>query len=127
MGVPIKLMLDGQQVFICCIACEKDAKANPSRTVQLAADAKTKSADANRNAKIAADLAKLSPADRALAKAQMWCPSSGQLLGSMGVPPKHMIRGQPVFVCCASCDHIVDEPAETLKKVEEFKRKAKSK
>lgn len=127
MGVPVKLMLEGQPVFLCCSMCEPDAKANPKRTVQLAADAKTRTAAKNRNAEIEQDLAKLSPADRTLARAQMWCPWSGQLLGTMGVPPKHMLRGQPVFLCCAACEHVLDEPASTLKKVEDFKRKAKKK
>jgi hypothetical protein len=33
MGIPIKLMLDGQLVFICCEGCREEALANPQATL----------------------------------------------------------------------------------------------
>jgi Cu(I)/Ag(I) efflux system membrane fusion protein len=34
MGVPMKVMIDGQAVFLCCDRCEDKAKANPKQTLQ---------------------------------------------------------------------------------------------
>jgi hypothetical protein len=36
MGVPIKLTIDGQTVWICCQHCEKEAKAHPQETIERA-------------------------------------------------------------------------------------------
>lgn len=77
--------------------------------------------------KIEAARAKLSAADRALVEAQDYCPvMPKQKLGSMGVPHKMMIKGQPVFLCCESCKGTAeDEPDETLKAVAQLKAKSK--
>lgn len=77
--------------------------------------------------KVKANLDKLPPEDRALAEQQKVCPDSGEPLGSMGVPIKVMVKGQPVFVCCGGCkDGVLKDPDATLKKVEELKAKNKT-
>jgi hypothetical protein len=48
-------------------------------------------------------LAKLSPADRALAERQKVCPVTGLPLGSMGPPPRVVVKGKTVFICCEGC------------------------
>jgi hypothetical protein len=75
---------------------------------------------------IRANLAKLNPEDRALAEAQKFCAvQNGNRLGSMDVPVKVMIKGQPVFLCCESCEKkALADPDKTLAKVEELKAKA---
>ncbi len=77
---------------------------------------------------VAAERAKLDPADRALVEAQEWCVvSSDERLGSMGLPLKLDIKGQPVFVCCKGCKRKAEaDPDKTLAKVEELKAKAKA-
>jgi Cu(I)/Ag(I) efflux system membrane fusion protein len=61
----------------------------------------------------------LPEADRPLALAQRTCPITGAVLGSMGVPVKIVLRGQPVFLCCKGCvDKTQNAPDETLKKVD---------
>ena len=74
---------------------------------------------------ITAMRAKLDPADRALVEAQEWCViSSDERLGSMGVPIKLDIKGQPVFVCCKGCVKKAEaNPDKTLAKVVELKAK----
>jgi outer membrane murein-binding lipoprotein Lpp len=42
MGVPLKVVLNGQTVFICCKGCEKSALANPEKTLKTVADNKAK-------------------------------------------------------------------------------------
>ena len=59
-----------------------------------------------------AQIEKLSPEDRELAISQMTCPVTGEPLGSMGMPLKILVKGQPVFLCCAGCETEALENAE---------------
>lgn len=134
MEVPVKVELDGKPVFICCKGCVKQAKDEPEKTlarvVELKQRAKQPSTSApkpDRETKIRDNLAKLSPEDRKLAEAQKICPITDGPLGSMGVPPKLMVKGQVVFTCCKGCNADVEaDPDANLKKVEGFKAKYKS-
>jgi hypothetical protein len=40
MGVPIKLTLKGQTVFLCCSGCQDKAESDPEKTLKTIADAK---------------------------------------------------------------------------------------
>ena len=74
--------------------------------------------------KVTKNLALLSDADRKLAEEQKICPIEGEPLGSMGKPIKLTILGQPVFICCKGCtDDAEKNPAETLKKLADLKKK----
>jgi multidrug efflux pump subunit AcrA (membrane-fusion protein) len=129
MGLPVKLMLDGKPVFLCCHGCEDKAKADPSQTVARAEELKAKGKSGSTTARpphdeseVEAALAKLDAKDQQLAGDQMLCPISGQPLGSMGVPTKILIQGQPVFMCCSGCsEHATANQAKTLAKVKELK------
>jgi hypothetical protein len=74
---------------------------------------------------VSSERAKLSPEDRSVVEAQEWCVvSNDERLGSMGAPVKLDIKGQTVFVCCASCKRkALAEPDKTLAKVAELKAK----
>ena len=75
------------------------------------------------DAKILAELAKLSPADRKLAEQQRTCPVlAGSRLGSMGPPVKLTLDGETVFLCCSGCTAKAKaEPAATAKKAKELR------
>ena len=77
---------------------------------------------------VAAERAKLAPANRALVEAQEWCVvNTDERLGSMGPPVKLDVKGQPVFLCCKGCKRRAEaDPDETLAKVEGLKAKAKA-
>jgi hypothetical protein len=130
MGKPVKLMLDGKPVFVCCKQCVKQAEEDPVKALRRVEQLRTKQAppplpEAKVNDKIRKALAELPAEDRARAEAQRTCPVTDQLLGSMGVPVKVAVLGQTVFVCCPGCDsEALERPAETLKKVDEFKKGA---
>lgn len=123
MGVPVKVVLDGKPVFLCCGGCEDEAKADPQKT--LARAQAPRPAAGAEDATIRANLAKLSPADRAVAEEQKVCPvQEDNRLGSMGVPVKLTIQGQTVFLCCKGCRKEAEgEPAKTLDKVKELRAK----
>jgi hypothetical protein len=42
MGSPIKLMIKGEPVFICCKGCKKEAEANPDKTLAKVKELKEK-------------------------------------------------------------------------------------
>jgi len=42
MGVPVKITLKGQPVFLCCAGCEDRAKADPDKTLEKVRKIKAK-------------------------------------------------------------------------------------
>jgi hypothetical protein len=72
---------------------------------------------------ITAALAELPEEERVAAAAQKFCAVEQEnLLGSMGVPFKVMVDGQPVFLCCAGCkEKALANSQETLATVEKLK------
>ena len=49
---------------------------------------------------------------------QHFCPVSGEMLGSMGVPEKVDVNGQPVWICCDGCkDKLLADPDKYLAKL----------
>jgi hypothetical protein len=108
MGAPVKLMLDGKPVFLCCSGCVKRAKANSKATLAAAATL----------TKITANLAKLSDGDRQEAETQKFCAIKQQVrLGSTGTPVKVTIDGKPIFVCCSKCAvQAAENPGDALAK-----------
>jgi len=69
-------------------------------------------------AKIAAALAALSPADRQLAQQQRTCVIlPGSRLGSMGPPVRLTLDGETVFLCCSGCKTAAtSDPAKSAAK-----------
>lgn len=113
MGTPMKVMIDGKPVFLCCAGCEDDAVAEGKKTL----------AKVEKLKKATAAMAKLPAADFPLAEAQLLCPiHEGSRLGSMGTPVKLMLDGKPVFLCCKGCeDSARENPKATLAKIDEIK------
>lgn len=69
--------------------------------------------------KMMAQLAKLSPEDRASAEKQHFCPVSGDMLGLMGPPLKVEVNGQTVWICCPDCkDPLLADPDKYLAKLD---------
>jgi multidrug efflux pump subunit AcrA (membrane-fusion protein) len=141
MGKPVKVMVKGRTVLLCCSNCVTGALANPEKTLGKVGKANAPSAptggvstqpapapnSSSKAAKFKAVLAKLSPEDRRLAEEQGFCPETENPLGEMGVPVKITLKGQPVFLCCKSCENEAREHAdETLAKIAELKAKMKA-
>jgi uncharacterized protein (TIGR03000 family) len=74
---------------------------------------------------VATNLAKLESDDRKAAEGQRLCAvQEGIRLGTMGVPVKVMVKGQPVFLCCEACvKKAQSNPDQTLEKVQKLKAK----
>ena len=132
MGVPIKVTLEGETVFLCCAGCKSQALADPKKILEkLKARPKAppaikqplptkgsvaSAADNKQEREIRTALAKLSSADRELAEQQGFCVVNDEgRLGSMGTPVKLTIEGQPIFLCCDGCrDSALENPKAAL-------------
>jgi hypothetical protein len=103
--------------------CSKDA---PPEKGDKAKAAKPSAEKPSEEDEFKANLAKLDPADRKLAEAQVYCAVHDKSrLGSMGVPIKVMVKDQPVFLCCDGCQKSAEaHPEKTLAKAEELKKKS---
>ncbi|HEY7307819.1 MAG TPA: hypothetical protein VH643_00525 [Gemmataceae bacterium] len=116
MGKPIKVTIKDEPVFLCCKGCEKTAKQDPDKTLARAEELRIRTA-----------LAQLDPADRKLAEEQKYCATDPERqpenrLGMMGKPIKIMLKGQPVFLCCAGCKKTArEDPDKTLEDVKKIK------
>jgi multidrug efflux pump subunit AcrA (membrane-fusion protein) len=135
MGVPVKLDIENQPVFLCCDGCKKSALDNPQETLAKVKKLKEpKSTERSPQsvpatekkdpeAKIQAALAKLSEEDRKIATEQRFCvvlPKSR--LGSMGTPVKLTLAGETVFLCCEGCkDDVLADPDAAVKKAAALK------
>lgn len=112
MGTPVKVLIGGKPVFLCCKGCFSHVQQNAQQTLQKA----------EKLSKATAGLAKVAPEDRALAESQKYCAvAEGSFLGGMGAPIKLVLDGKPVFLCCQGCVRKAQaDPAATLTKVEEL-------
>lgn len=112
MGTPVRILIEGKPVFLCCADCEAGARANPKATL----------AKAEKLTKVNAAFAKLTPIDRHLAESQRYCAvQTKSELGSMGTPVKVALNGQPAFLCCGSCKKAaLADPKATLEKVKKL-------
>lgn len=72
---------------------------------------------------VAANMARLDPADRKAAEVQKTCAvQEGVRLGSMGKPVKVTVRGAEVFLCCDGCrEAALKDPDKALKTAEQNK------
>jgi Cu(I)/Ag(I) efflux system membrane fusion protein len=132
MGAPIKLTINGKAIFVCCPGCVKSAQANPEKTLHKVEELKKQSAAKRVTTPISSEpdpdirmaLNQLSDIDQQLAIAQRFCPvKKGSRLGSMGVPVKVMIDGQPVFLCCEFCrEEAFKDPQEILNRVKQLQQ-----
>jgi membrane fusion protein, copper/silver efflux system len=78
----------------------------------------------DKDAKVAANLRLLTPEERKLVEAQVWCPVLRDRLGSMAKPVRVKTpEGRPLFVCCEACRAEAEAaPADMFDRVEELKR-----
>jgi hypothetical protein len=124
MGVPVKITLkkadEDVDVFLCCKACEKDARKDPAKTLAAVEELIIQS-----------NVGKLGAEDRSLAEAQKFCAVEKESrLGAMGKPIKYVVKDKDgehaIFVCCGNCiKEVKKDEAKALKAAEELKQKKK--
>jgi hypothetical protein len=115
MGCPVKVILDGKPVFLCCAGCVKRANSHAKTTLSTAATLN----------RVNVNLSRLSESDRRFADAQIFCAIKSTVrLGATGVPTKVTIDGKPVFVCCSDCaTQAARNPKDALEKLTALRAK----
>jgi membrane fusion protein, copper/silver efflux system len=141
MGTPVKLLLEGETVFICCPGCKDQATSNPQKTVDRVKELRSQPRQSqppkdeapkappvlaqsdSAEQKITAALAQLAPADRELAASQRFCAViEKSRLGSMGPPVRVVLNGEPVFLCCKGCEQAAKaDPQGTLARAKQLR------
>jgi len=120
-GVPAKIMVKNQPVFLCCAPCEKAARKDEDKTLAAVAELKENVAEALREQGIQANLEKLSKDDREAVAEQGFCPiERDHRLGEVGQPVKLKLKDQVVFLCSEDCREAAEKnPDKTLAAKEE--------
>lgn len=107
-GRPLKVVIDGRPLFVCCEGCIDKAVQNRDFFFSGAAGTAvgtptepppSQPAPPQRNITVNYAAA----ADQPAIQAQRVCPVMNQPLGEHGIPIKIIVDGQPVFVCCQGC------------------------
>jgi hypothetical protein len=111
-------------VFLTLSGCSGGNK-EPPKAEDRAADTDKRAGKQDDAASIRANLEKLRPEDRKLAEEQQFCAvHTENPLGSMGVPFKVMVKGEPVFLCCDTCETKAKAHADrTLARVQQLREK----
>ncbi len=112
MSTPLKVMIEGKPVFVCCKACVEEAQEEGAKTLKTVEKLRDSTAT----------LAKLPMDERMAVEAQKFCAVvNTSFLGSMGAPLKLEIDGKPVYLCCGGCTKKAQaDPAGTLAKAQEL-------
>ncbi len=107
MGAPLKVMLDGKPLFVCCQPCAKKLKSESAKHFKQYYAPKQK--------EVRPGIFEASLADAGAIEAQYICPVMNKDLGSMGPPMKVNLDGKAVYVCCLGCvKKLQDSPKEYL-------------
>lgn len=106
-GTPIKVLIDGQPLFVCCKGCIDQVVQNPHQYFRnFAGNAETNRQLPQRRQ---ISVSQATSADQVAIRAQGHCPVMNQALGGHGAPIKITIDGQPLFVCCKGCIRKVEQ------------------
>jgi hypothetical protein len=97
--------------------------ADSASTTNMTTEQTTAQQSESEDAIIAKAISELPAAEQTEASMQKYCAvQTKQLLGTMGMPYKVMLDGQPVYLCCAGCKgKATRNPKETLAHVAELK------
>ncbi len=101
MGTPIKVLIGGQPIYLCCKGCLAKVQAKPDFYLQKVAPAGLQPNATASAGRIMVTTA--TAADQTAIARQRVCAVSGGKLGSMGTPVKITAGGQSLFVCCKGC------------------------
>lgn len=120
MGQPVKLMVGGKPMFLCCKGCIKKVKAEPAKYYVMVHGTGQQSTSSKNevtmgNAEVRAGVYKVSKDDAPFIAAQKKCPVMDEPLDAMGGPYKVNADGKAVYICCPGCaKKIAAEPKKYL-------------
>ena len=116
MGQPIKLLVGGKPLFLCCKGCIKKVQAEPEKYLAMVykpdSSANAVTADTEQ---VRPGVFKVSDVDKPFIAAQKKCPVMDEPLDAMGGPYKVNADGKAIYICCPGCaKKIAAEPQKYL-------------
>ncbi|KLU02340.1 hypothetical protein RISK_005406 [Rhodopirellula islandica] len=122
MGQPIKLLVGGKPLFLCCKGCIKKVQSEPEKYLAMVYRDGEKGSERVRGNVVPAgtdavrpDVFKVSDADKPFIAAQKKCPVMDEPLDAMGGPYKVNADGKAIYICCPGCaKKIAAEPQKYL-------------
>lgn len=120
MGTPIKVLIGGQPIYLCCKGCVSKVRKNPEFYLK-----KARGSVQAQHGSVAPQIrvTQATANDQAAIRAQGVCPVTEEDLGSMGTPIKISIDGQALYVCCKGCVRKVEKnPKVYLAKAAQLRR-----
>lgn len=119
MGKPIKLLVSGKPLFLCCKGCIKKVQAEPEKYLAMitspAANTAADGALAASGQQVRDGVFRVTAADQPFVAAQQICPVMEEPLDAMGGPYRVDANGRAIYICCPGCaKKITAEPEKYL-------------
>ncbi|MCA9134162.1 MAG: hypothetical protein KDA45_13435 [Planctomycetales bacterium] len=115
MGKPVKVMVAGKPIFLCCKGCIKKVEAEPAKYLALVHGAQRQATVAAGQEQVRPGVFAVTAADAPYIAAQQQCPVMDEPLAVMGGPYKVNADGQAIYICCPGCaKKIAAEPQKYL-------------
>jgi YHS domain-containing protein len=103
MGQPVKLLVNGKPIFLCCKGCVKKVEADPQKYLtQVYGDAVLPTV-ASGGEEVRPGVFKVTAADQPFIAAQKLCPVMDEPLDGMGGPYRVTAEGRAIYICCPGC------------------------
>lgn len=113
MGQPIKLLIGGKPLYLCCKGCIKKVQAEPEKFLAMVYGNPTTVAKGTEQ--VRPGIFKVTAADQPFITAQEKCPVMDEPLNAMGGPYKVNANGKAIYICCPGCaKKIAAEPQKWL-------------
>lgn len=115
MGQPIKLLVGGKPLFLCCKGCIKKVQADPEKYLAMILSPTSADTVAATTDAVRPGVFKVTAADAPYIAAQKHCPVMDEPLDAMGGPYRVNANGKAIYICCPGCaKKIAAEPAKYL-------------
>ncbi|WP_417739380.1 hypothetical protein [Rosistilla oblonga] len=122
MGTPIKVMVGGKPIYLCCKGCIKKVQAEPAKYLAMVYGKQMGSGGTEESGSVVAGteqvregIFKVVAADAPFIAAQKKCPVMDEPLDAMGGPYKVNAAGKAIYICCPGCaKKIAAEPNKWL-------------
>lgn len=107
MGQPIKVLVGGRPIFLCCKGCIKKIKAEPAKYLAMVYGEQPLPSDqesvSGESEQVRAGVFKVTAADAPYIAAQKRCPVMDEPLDAMGGPYRVHADGKAIYICCPGC------------------------
>ena len=101
MGQPVKLLIGGKPLFLCCKGCVKKVQAEPEKYLAMVYGNPTTVSKGTEQ--VRTGVFKVTAADQPFITAQKKCPVMDEPLDAMGGPYKVSADGKAIYICCPGC------------------------